>query len=98
LQKLYSELKDKGLEMVAINFRDPAETINRYVNENKFTFKIGMGDKAAGDSKNYQVPALYGVEAYPTNYVIDSEGKVLFRCVGFNEEGIRDALARLGVK
>jgi hypothetical protein len=40
----------------------------------------------------------YGVQAYPTNYVIDSTGKVVFRCVGFDPEGIKAALAKLGVK
>ena len=39
----------------------------------------------------------YGVQAYPTNYVVDSKGKVVFRCVGFDEEGIKKALAQLGV-
>ena len=40
----------------------------------------------------------YGVEAYPTNYVVDGTGKVIFRCVGFDEDGIKKALAGLGVK
>ena len=31
----------------------------------------------------------YGVQAYPTNYVIDSDGKVVFRCVGFDPDGAR---------
>jgi hypothetical protein len=40
----------------------------------------------------------YGVRSYPTNYVIDSRGKVVFRCIGFDEQGIKKALADLGVK
>jgi len=98
LQKLYAELKDKGLELIAINSGDPEETINKYAKESGFTFKIGMGEKPASDGKNYQVPTLYGVQAYPTNYVLDGEGKVIFRSVGFNEEGLRGALEKLGVK
>jgi hypothetical protein len=38
------------------------------------------------------------VQAYPTNYVLDLEGKVVWRGVGFNEAEIRAALEKLGVK
>ena len=40
----------------------------------------------------------YGVKGYPSNYLLDSNGKIVFRSVGFDEEGIRAALAKLGVK
>ena len=78
--------------MIAVNQGDPKETINKYVKENSFTFKIGMPPQGYGIFNDY------GVQAYPTNYVIDSKGKVVFRCVGFDEEGIKKALAGLGVK
>ena len=35
---MYDELKDKGLGLVAVNGTDSAETINKYVKENNFTF------------------------------------------------------------
>ena len=62
--------------------------------ENNFTFLIGM--KGKGD--NYDAALQYRVQAYPTNYVLDSSGKVVFRSVGFDEAGIRAALEKLGVK
>lgn len=96
MQKLYSELKDKGLELVAVNHGDPADTINKYAAENKFTFLIGMGGQPGG--KDYGIFEQYGVQAYPTNYVLDPEGKVVWRGVGFDETAIRAALAKLGVK
>jgi outer membrane lipoprotein-sorting protein/peroxiredoxin len=92
LQQLFSELKDKGLDLIAVNNGDSKDTINKYVAENKFTFKIGMPPQGYGIFNDY------GVQAYPTNYVVDSKGKVVFRCVGFDEEGIKKALADLGVK
>ena len=36
--------------------------------------------------------------AYPTNYLIDADGKIVWRSVGFNEEDLRAALAKLGLK
>ena len=48
--------------------------------------------------QGYGIFSDYGVQAYPTNYVVDSTGNVVFRCVGFDEAGIKKALADLGVK
>ena len=48
--------------------------------------------------KGYGIFNDYGVQAYPANYLVDSKGNVVFRSVGFDEEGIKKALAGLGVK
>jgi hypothetical protein len=62
------------------------------VAENKFTFKIGMPPQGYGIFNDY------GVQAYPTNYLVDEKGNVVFRSVGFDEAGIKAALAKLGIK
>ena len=81
-----------------MNSGDPADRIQQYFAENKFTFKTVMGGKPSKDGKSYEVFNLFGVQAYPTNYIVDSEGKVVYRDVGFNEQAIRSALEKLGVK
>jgi len=54
---------------------------------------------AGGDSgQSYDVEKTYGVMAYPTNYVLGPDGKVVWRGVGFDEAAIRAALEKLGVK
>ena len=40
----------------------------------------------------------YGVQAYPTNYLVTSDGKIAWRGVGFNEDALRSALEKIGVK
>jgi hypothetical protein len=50
------------------------------------------------DGKHHNVSGKYGVNAYPTNYVVGPDGKVAYRSVGFNEAAIRDALKKLGVQ
>jgi hypothetical protein len=87
-------LKDKGLEIVAINTGDEEAQILKYVAEGKFTFPIVMG----GEGSNYAVAKAYGVQAYPTNYLIGADGKVLWRGVGFDEGGLRKALTDAGLK
>ena len=78
--------------MIAINNGDKKDVINSYVKENEFTFRVGM------PPKGYGIFSDYGVQAYPTNYLVDSNGKVVFRSVGFDEQGIKAALDKLGVK
>lgn len=75
---------------MAINNGDDNATIHRYVRKEKFTFPI-----VHGTEKTF---SAFGVQAYPTNYLVDASGRVVFRSVGFDEAGIRKALAKLGVK
>jgi hypothetical protein len=93
---MYEELKDKGMGLIAVNGFDSEEVINKYVEEKKFTFPIGMADKKEGGI--YDVALKYGVSAYPTNYLVDASGKVIWRGIGFNEAAIRKALAEQGIK
>jgi peroxiredoxin len=81
------------LNIVAINYGDSADTITKYVEKEKFTFPIVMNGKDAADMSK-----AYGVQAYPTNYVLDSSGKIVARFVGFNEKGLLDALKKLGIE
>jgi thiol-disulfide isomerase/thioredoxin len=96
MQKLYTELKAKGLEVIAIDKGDSAQTITKYMDAKQFTFPVAMGGDD-GDP-NAAVFDHYGVAGYPTNYLIDSSGKVVFRMTGFMETDLRDALAKLGIK
>jgi hypothetical protein len=62
--------------------------IREYVAANRFTFKIAMQGKSADCSK------AYGVRGYPTNYLVDTSGKILWRGVGFDEPSLLQAVAR----
>lgn len=96
LQKMYAALKDKGLEIVAINGLDKENEALRAVKEDKLTFRIVMGGHGEED---YAVGKAYGVIGYPTSYVIDAAtGKIVWRAVGFDPDGLKGALTKLGVK
>jgi hypothetical protein len=95
MQKLYNELKDRGLEILAVNSNDGFEVVRKYIAEGKFTFLMGLEFASSG---SYAPSKRYGVQAYPTNYILDSEGKVVYRSTGFDEKAIRAALEKLGVK
>lgn len=90
IQKLYNEGKTSKLAVIAVNNGDDDKTIQDYWKQSKFTFTAVKGTQKMFDA--------YGVLAYPTNYIVDSKGKVVWRSVGFDEEGMRAALKKLGIK
>lgn len=81
---------------MAVNGFDNKDVIKKYIDENKFTFKVGLAGKNVGAA--YDIAGKYGVQAYPTNYLLDPTGKVLYRSVGFNEAGLRSALKKAGIE
>lgn len=81
---------------MAINNGDSPEVINKYFKENNFTFPVALG--RPNDGKEYTMIANYGVMAYPTNYLIDANGRVVWHGVGFNEKAMREALEKIGLK
>ncbi|MBB6049737.1 redoxin family protein [Armatimonas rosea] len=90
LQKLYTSLKAKGFGLVAVDQGDDSKTITDYMKKAGLTFPAVKG-----------VPGTftaYGVQAFPTNYLVGANGKILYRSVGFDEAGLKAALAKAGLK
>jgi len=79
---------------VAVNAFDTEEKVSKYIADNKFNFKVVLG----GEGEKYTLGKAYGVQAYPTNYLVGPDGKILWRSVGFDEAGLRAALTAAGVK
>jgi len=90
IQKIYQEGKASKLAVIAINNGDDDKTIKDFWKSSKFTFTAVKGTEKLFDS--------YGIVAYPTNYIVDSKGKVIWRSLGFDEQGMRAALKKLGIK
>jgi hypothetical protein len=89
IQKLYSKIKPQGVTVVAMNYGDSAAVVNKYWKDEKFTFTPVLAADAVHDR--------FGVAAYPTNYVVDGNGKVLARGVGYDEAMIKAAFKKAGV-
>lgn len=93
-EKLYQELKAKGLEIVAINMGDSPGPVADYVRQEHLTFPVLMGGK--DDEKS--VFKIYQVATYPATYIFDSERKLVYRTTGFNLDQVRKVLVGLGIK
>jgi AhpC/TSA family len=99
LERLHQTYKEHGLAILAINHGDSAEAIRKFVANGRYSLDIGSDRDINGQAN--AVGSRYHVQSYPTNYLIDQNGKVVWRGVGFGAEtkqGLIDALAKLGLR
>jgi thiol-disulfide isomerase/thioredoxin len=89
LQKLYEENRAKGFDILAVNYGDSAEAIAKFIKEKGYTMPIGVGGRGDDFPGN-----AYQVDVYPTNFLIDATGKILWREAGFDEAKLRTAVER----
>lgn len=75
--------------MLALNIGDSADTIKKYFGESRFEMTPLMAPP--------EIHKKFGVQAYPSNYVVDSKGVVLDRMCGFDEARLRKVLKAKGI-
>jgi len=105
LEKVYQQIKDKGVVVLSLNTWDEKPAFKDWVKENsgtKYHFNF-VRDPAEGDHdairKASIAKRLYKVPGIPTMYVIDQKGNVVGSFVGSgNEQQLVKLLAKLGIK
>jgi peroxiredoxin len=88
LETLWRSYGDKGLSVVAVEALRDRERAMKFIDENKLTFHLLENDEA----KNV-VRDTYGVHGFPTSFVIDRDGKIVYCHLGF-EKGDEAELER----
>ncbi len=80
LQDLHERYYDKGLRIIGIDPFDTKEKddIANFLSKRGVTYTVLLGGK--------DVAGEYHVSGYPTIYLIDKNGKILFTQVGYGEE------------
>ncbi len=76
VNRLYTELKAKGLEVLLVSFREDPELVRRTVRERGYVARVLL------DQSGEVAGKLYGVWGPPTAYLIDRDGKLVGRAVG----------------
>lgn len=76
VNKLYSELRGKGLEVLLINFREDPELVQRVVRERGYVAPVLI------DRSGEVTGRVYGVWGPPTAFFIDRRGQLVARVVG----------------
>jgi cytochrome c biogenesis protein CcmG/thiol:disulfide interchange protein DsbE len=82
--------KDRGFEVLGISMDDEGwKAINPFVAEQKINYRIVLGDDKTGDQYG-------GVEALPTTFVIDRDGRIASVHVGLtSRKDFEDAIEKL---
>ena len=80
LQNLHEKYNDKGLKIIGIDPYDTKEKddIDNFLAKRGVTYTVLLGGK--------DIAKEYHVSGYPTIYLIDKEGKILFTQVGYGED------------
>lgn len=89
LEATYQELKDKGLEVVAVDLQEDQGTVSGYVKSLGLTFTILLDREAT-------VFGQYHITGLPTSYFIDRQGVVRDYTIGaLNKKRIMQKLEKL---
>ena len=75
MEAVYQSLKDKGLEILAVNLGDSKSKVSVFMKENKLSFPAVLDEKSVTGS-------YYSVKAIPTTYIIDRRGLIIARIIG----------------
>ena len=89
LNRLVSEFKDKGVVFLAFTFEDKKD-LKKFLVNHQLDFKIIPGAQSVSN--------LFGVLEYPTNFVLDQNGKVAMAFVGGETEEEAKTSAYLKIK
>jgi AhpC/TSA family protein len=76
VNKLYAELRDRGLEIVLVDFRESPELVRRTVRERGYAARVLLDE--SGDTTG----RAWGVFGTPSVYVVDRQGRLVGRAVG----------------
>ena len=76
VNRLYGELRGKGLEVRLVSFREDPDVVRRTAAERGYTAPVLI------DRTGEVTGVGYGVFGPPTAYVIDRQGRLVARMVG----------------
>jgi thiol-disulfide isomerase/thioredoxin len=101
LDKVYHEVKDQDVVVLAVCVWDKKTLYDRWVTAKAQTYSFPTAfDPAADEPGDNIAKTLYQVTAIPATYVIDKDGKISAYISGYTGEGdhrLQDALTKLGV-
>ncbi|HET6516119.1 MAG TPA: TlpA disulfide reductase family protein [Thermodesulfovibrionales bacterium] len=88
LNRLYDKYRDKGLTVIGISMDkggDVSSTVGSFMKEQGVVYPVLIDDG--------KVSALYGVTSIPAMFIVDKEGKMVKKFVGFIP-GLAENLSR----
>jgi hypothetical protein len=81
LKAVYQKLKDRGFQIVAIDRMRDTDNATKFIRENSLPYRFVEN----GEGKEEFVKSLFGIDSFPTSYLVDRHGKIVRVHVGFDE-------------
>ena len=79
VEKLRAQMKDrKDVLILTLNTDEEVGMVQPFMKENKYTFPVLLGQQYAEGQ---------GVNSIPRNWIVSSEGKLVFEGIGFGNDG-----------
>jgi thiol-disulfide isomerase/thioredoxin len=75
MEVLYKRFKDEGLEILAVNCQENQEVVLTFMANNGLTFPALLDEDG-------RVSGAYGIQAIPTSFLINRDGRIILRLVG----------------
>jgi peroxiredoxin len=75
IQKLYEETKNSNLIILAVNLGDDKYTVEKFIENNKYTFPVLINEDTSVADK-------YNVVSIPTSFFIDENGNIVYTHTG----------------
>ncbi|MEH6825246.1 MAG: TlpA disulfide reductase family protein [Motiliproteus sp.] len=83
MNSMQQQYQTQGLEVVAINLDEEPELARAFLQQVPASFTVLLDTDA-------QLPAAFGLIGMPTSYLIDREGRIRARHVGFHASRVDD--------
>ncbi len=94
LEPLYEQYKDKGLSIVAVEGKRDRERAEKFIKDKGLTYTF----LETGTDDEDIVRNLFKVRSFPTSFLVDAKGKIIYVHVGFSrgdEESLEKEINRL---
>jgi len=81
LKAVYEKFKDRGFQIVAVEHTRDTANAEQFIRQNSLPYRF-VED---GDGKEEFVKSVFGINSFPTSYLIDGKGRIVRVHVGFDE-------------
>ena len=80
LEPLWQKYRDRGLSVIALEAARDTERAKKFVKENTLTYHL-----LETEEDNDVVDEVFNIHWFPTSFVIDRNGRIMYCHVGFDE-------------
>ena len=94
LEPLYQQYKDQGLSIIAIEAKRDRERSEKFIKEKGMTYTF----LETGEEDDDIVRNIFGIGSYPTSFLVNKAGKIIYVHVGFaagDEEKLEKEIKQL---